>query len=217
MNYIGYYRVSTRKQLESGLSLEWQKKVVNYHVKNNDGILLAEFEETETGTRKRKRVEIYKAIDLCKQDINNSCIIVAKMDRLSRDVEFTYSLLNSKVKFLALDCPQANELTIGIMSVLAQEEARTINRRNKAAIETKRARGITMGYMPNLEVYRDKGLKRSLEVRKELYDIKHKKMAYHITDLAKLGWNLTDIVKRLNDAGYKTYYNQVKRLYLRYR
>lgn len=224
MRYIGYYRVSTRKQESNGMSLQWQKESVrDYISKQADGILFAEFSEAETGTRKRKRVEIYKAINLCKEDIENTTIIIARMDRLTRDVEFTYSLLNSKVKFQALDNLNANKTTIGIMAVLAQDEAERIQARNVMAIKTKRSKGIVLGNVSNLITGRAKGTLNSISKRKELAAEDNKQVTGHICDYRNAGWTYYKIAKRLNELGHKTVRGnkfspqQAQALYLRYR
>lgn len=92
--YVAYYRVSTQKQGSTGLGLQAQKNAVARHI-SDEGNLIGEFVEVETGTRKKKRVEIYKAIELAKA--NNAILIVAKLDRLARDVEFTSALYNANV------------------------------------------------------------------------------------------------------------------------
>ncbi|TPV31935.1 recombinase family protein [Paucihalobacter ruber] len=133
--YVAYYRVSTQKQGNSGLGLQAQKNAVAYQIKSNDQ-LIAEFTEVETGTRKKKRVEIYKAIELARA--NKAVLIVAKLDRLARDVEFTSALYNSGVEFLCCDNPTANKLTIQLLSVIAEHEAEVISKRIKEALKVKK-------------------------------------------------------------------------------
>jgi DNA invertase Pin-like site-specific DNA recombinase len=133
--YVAYYRVSTQKQGNSGLGLQAQKNAVANQIKSNDK-LIAEFTEVETGTRKKKRVEIYKAIELARA--NKAVLIVAKLDRLARDVEFTSALYNSGVEFLCCDNPTANKLTIQLLSVIAEHEAEVISKRIKEALKVKK-------------------------------------------------------------------------------
>lgn len=135
--YVAYYRVSTQKQGSTGLGLEAQKNAVANHI-NNKGNLVGEFTEVETGTRKKKRVEIYKAIELAKA--NKATLIVAKLDRLARDVEFTSALFNGGVEFICCDNPNANKLTIQLLSVIAEHEAEVISKRIKDALAVKKAK-----------------------------------------------------------------------------
>jgi DNA invertase Pin-like site-specific DNA recombinase len=133
--YVAYYRVSTQKQGNSGLGLQAQKNAVANHI-SDKGNLVGEFTEVETGTRKKKRVEIYKAIELAKA--NKAILIVAKLDRLARDVEFTSALFNGGVEFICCDNPNANKLTIQLLSVIAEHEAEAISKRIKDALRVKK-------------------------------------------------------------------------------
>lgn len=140
--YVAYYRVSTQKQGNSGLGLQAQKNAVANHI-SEKGSLVGEFTEIETGTRKRKRVEIYKAIEEAKS--NKAILIVAKLDRLARDVEFTSALYNGGVEFICVDNPNANKLTIQLLSVIAEHEAEVISKRIKDALKVKKdkiAKGV---------------------------------------------------------------------------
>jgi DNA invertase Pin-like site-specific DNA recombinase len=140
--FVAYYRVSTQKQGSSGLGLQAQKNAVANHISDN-GNLVGEFTEVETGTRKKKRVEIYKAIEEAKS--NKAILIVAKLDRLARDVEFTSALYNGGVEFICVDNPNANKLTIQLLSVIAEHEAEVISKRIKDALAVKKdkiAKGI---------------------------------------------------------------------------
>jgi len=133
--FVAYYRVSTQKQGNSELGLQAQKNAVANHV-NDKGNLVGVFTEIETGTRKKKRIEIYKAIELAKS--NKATLIVAKLDRLARDVEFTSALFNAGVDFICCDNPSANKLTIQILSVIAENEAEVISKRIKDALKVKK-------------------------------------------------------------------------------
>ena len=122
--FVCYFRVSTQKQGFDGLGISSQKAAVKNYVRREDAEIIAEFTEVETGTRKRKRIEIYKAIDLAKK--LGATLIVAKLDRLARDVEFTSALFNANVDFICCDNPTANKLTIQLLSVIAEHEAEVI-------------------------------------------------------------------------------------------
>ena len=130
MKYVAYYRVSTQRQNESQLGLKAQRKAVEQFI--NPELIYKEFTEIETGTNKRKRPILSEALELCKE--LDATLVIAKLDRLSRNVSFVSSLMDSKVKFKAVDMPDANELTITIMSAIAQHEASVISKRIKDAL-----------------------------------------------------------------------------------
>ncbi len=136
--FVCYFRVSTQKQGSEGLGVSAQKDAVNRYVGNENAEILGEFTEVETGTRKRRRVEIYKAIDFAKK--NGATLLVAKLDRLARDVEFTSALYNAGVDFICCDNPTANKLTIQLLSVIAEHEAEVISSRIKSALAVKKER-----------------------------------------------------------------------------
>jgi len=129
--YVGYFRVSTKDQGESGLGLQSQRQSVNKMF----GECIAEFTEVESG-RKKNRPELLKAIEMCKQ--KGATLVVAKLDRLSRDPLFVFTLRDSGVKFIAADNVHANDLTIGLLAVIAGNEATLIRTRTKAALAVKK-------------------------------------------------------------------------------
>jgi DNA invertase Pin-like site-specific DNA recombinase len=202
--YVAYYRVSTKKQGESKLSLEWQQSEVKRYVQRTNGVLLAEYTEVETGTRKRKRIEIYKAIAQCKQE--GATLIVAKLDRLSRDAEFTFNLMNSDVKFICLDLPEANETTIGIMASIAQGEAKRISERIRNAFQRKREKeGRTkIGNIDNIKGRYNKGAKISAQVRSELARVKNQVAVQLICDYRNdANYTFNKIADKLNALAIK--------------
>lgn len=131
MKYIAYYRVSTQRQGQSQLGLKAQREAVERFI--SPELIDKEFTEVETGTNKRNRPILNEAIELCKK--YDATLIIAKLDRLARNVAFVSSLMDSKVKFKAVDMPEANELTIHIMSAIAQHEAKVISTRIKEALK----------------------------------------------------------------------------------
>ena len=133
--FIAYYRVSTQSQGKSGLGLQAQKNAVANYVGDN-GEILCEFTEIESGTRKKKRVEIYKAIEMAKR--NKAILCVGKLDRLARDVEFTAALYNGGIEFVCCDNPNANKLTIQLLSVISEHEASVIASRITDALDVKK-------------------------------------------------------------------------------
>lgn len=145
MKFVAYYRVSTAKQGQSGLGLEAQRASVAGYIK--DGKLLAEHVEVESGKRD-DRPELARAIESARRE--GATLIIAKLDRLSRSVAFIFKLRDAGVRFLCVDMPEANTLTIGLLAALAQHERELISERTKAALKAKKARGCVLGTPRNL-------------------------------------------------------------------
>lgn len=216
--YIAYYRVSTQKQGASGLGLQAQKNAVANHV-NEKGTLLEEFTEVETGTRKKKRVEIYKAIAMAKAQ--KATLIVAKLDRLARDVEFTSALYNGGVDFICVDNPNANKLTIQLLSVIAEHEAEVISKRIKEALAIKKEKiekGIyinkdgsimtpvngeyRLGNPNGFGKYQKKGVEK---IKENAYNNKNNIQAMDIVvNSRKEGMSFQSIADKLNRLQYTT-------------
>lgn len=140
--FVSYIRVSTARQGASGLGLEAQTKAVTDYLNGGDWTVLASFTEIESG-RKNDRAELAKALQLCK--LTGATLVVAKLDRLARDAHFLLSLGKAGVEFVAADMPFANKLTVGIMAMVAEEEAKAISVRTKAALAAAKARGVKLG------------------------------------------------------------------------
>ncbi len=130
LRYVAYYRVSTKRQGQSGLGLEGQEAAVEAFMSGRRGQLIASFKEVESGKRVR-RPQLDDALRLCSRE--GAILVVAKLDRLARNVRFISTLMESDVKFKALDLPEANEMTIHILAAVAEAEARGISERTKAA------------------------------------------------------------------------------------
>ena len=124
-NYIGYYRVSTTKQGESGLGLNAQAESVKQFLQNK-GKLIQDFVEVESG-KNSQRPLLIAAINKCIE--TNSTLVIAKLDRLSRDANFILTLQKSNVEFVCVDMPDANNLTVGIMALIAQQELERTSKR----------------------------------------------------------------------------------------
>jgi len=135
--YVAYYRVSTKKQGKSGLGLDAQRDTVQKFIKRNGDRIIAEFTEVESG-KNNDRLELSKAIEMAKE--NDATLVIAKLDRLSRNVSFISQLMDEKVKFVCCDMPEANELTIHIFAAMAQFERKRISERIKEALGAKRVR-----------------------------------------------------------------------------
>ena len=139
---IAYYRVSTARQGESGLGLEAQRHAVSHFLELGQWELAAEFTEVESGKRKN-RPQLNEALALCKK--LKATLIIAKLDRLARNLHFVSGLMESSVDFVAVDNPTANRLTIQILAAVAEDEARRISERTKAALARAKARGTKLG------------------------------------------------------------------------
>lgn len=141
--YVSYVRVSTERQGKSGLGLEAQQFAVREFLKGSRGSLLAEFIEIETG-RRRDRPQLLAALDLCAR--RRATLVVGKLDRLARNVAFISSLLESRVRFKALDMPEADPTFLQMAAVFAEWEAKRISERTSAALLAAKARGQKLGW-----------------------------------------------------------------------
>lgn len=148
--FVTYYRVSTQRQGRSGLGLEAQKSLVNGYLAARNGREIATFTEVESG-KLNERPQLQAALQRCAA--TGATLIVAKLDRLSRDAGFLMTLRNGDTKFQALDLPEANTLTLGVMAAMAQHERETISARTKAALAARRARGQPLGTPRDLSAY----------------------------------------------------------------
>jgi len=140
--FIAYYRVSTRRQGASCLGLEAQQKAVRDYLNGGRWQLVEEVVEVESGKRD-DRPQLAHALDLCRAW--RATLVIAKLDRLARNVEFTARLMNSGVEFVAVDFPQANRLTVHILAAMAEHEREMISARTKAALAAARRRGVKLG------------------------------------------------------------------------
>lgn len=139
--FIAYYRVSTERQRASGLGLEAQTEAVARIART--GQLLAEYTETESGKRADNRPQLQAALAACKAQ--HATLLIARLDRLSRNVAFIAALMDSGVDFVACDMPEASRLTMHILAAVAEHEREMISARTKAALAAARARGIILG------------------------------------------------------------------------
>lgn len=142
MKIVTYKRVSTQRQGASGLGLEAQEAAIQAFIGENGAEAVGDFTEVESG-RKANRPQLNAAIALAKKQ--KATLVVAKLDRLARNVHFVSGMLESKVDFVALDFPQANKFTLHIMAAMAEHEALLISQRTKAALASAKIRGIQLG------------------------------------------------------------------------
>lgn len=140
--YVAYYRVSTDSQGVSGLGLEAQRGAVRRFICGR-GELLAEFTEVESGKRHKNRPQLLAALSQCES--RRAVLVIAKLDRLARNVAFIANLMNSKTQFVAVDMPAANRLTMHILAAVAEHERDMISQRTKDALAAAKARGTRLG------------------------------------------------------------------------
>jgi DNA invertase Pin-like site-specific DNA recombinase len=141
--FVAYYRVSTARQGRSGLGLEAQRQAVSDYLNGGAWDLVAEFTEIESGKR-NDRPELSRALELCRRQ--KATLVIAKLDRLARNVAFIANLMESRVDFVAVDMPQANRLTVHILAAVAEHEREMIVARTKAALAAAKARGKLLGW-----------------------------------------------------------------------
>ncbi len=145
--YVAYYRVSTAAQGRSGLGLEGQQAAVAGYLATQHHELVGSFTEIESG-RNSDRPQLTAALALARRQ--KATVVIAKLDRLARSVAFISAIMESGVEFIAADMPAANRLTIQIMAVIAENEARMISERTKVALAAAKARGVVLGNRANL-------------------------------------------------------------------
>jgi DNA invertase Pin-like site-specific DNA recombinase len=145
--FVAYYRVSTARQGRSGLGLDAQREAVAGYVNGGAWSLVAEFTEVESG-KDNARPQLAAALAACR--LHGARLVIAKLDRLSRNAAFLLTLRDGGVRFVAADMPDANEMTIGILAVVAQHEREQISARTKAALAVAKARGRKLGNPANL-------------------------------------------------------------------
>lgn len=197
--FVAYYRVSTARQGRSGLGLEAQKKAVADFLNGGSWQLLAEFVEVESG-KSEDRPELEQALATC--DLSGATLVVAKLDRLSRNLAFLAKLQESGARFVAADMPEANELTIHIMAAVAQAERKAISARTKEALAAAKARGVKLGgNRGNPEDLR-KGPAKSAEVRSKQARARASKVRRQIEAIANAeAASLRQIATTLNERG----------------
>ena len=202
MKYIAYYRVSSIQQKSSGLSLEAQRETVLQFIRNNGNKLIGEFTETESGKNDR-RPQLLQAIALSKKE--DATLVIAKLDRLSRNVSFISYLMDAHVRFVACDMPEATDFTIHIFAALAQQERKFISQRTKAALDAKRLREPEWkpGTPANLTA---EGRVKSHEFlrRQASEDIRNRHAYHFMKPLIQGGATYADVARALNAEGYVT-------------
>jgi DNA invertase Pin-like site-specific DNA recombinase len=164
MRYVTYCRVSTDKQGVHGLGMDAQRDAVELHARRTGGEIVAAYIEVESG-KKNDREQLRCAIQHCRAA--SAVLLIAKLDRLARNVAFVSALMDSGIEFVAADMPTANRLTIHILAAVAEHEAAMISARTKAALAQAKARGTKLGGYRGVIVNADAGRQRSVSCRQQ--------------------------------------------------
>lgn len=196
---IAYYRVSTAKQGASGLGLEAQQAAVMAYAKANGLVIVQSFVEIETGTGKRQRVEIFKALDECKR--TGAKLLIAKLDRLARNVHFISGLMESHVDFVCVDSPNVTPLTLHVLAAVAEQEAKLISKRTKDALTAAKARGIELGTPANMTT---EAQRKGAQANRARAIEANSKLTNYVGMLQSSGLTFEAIADRLNADGYRT-------------
>jgi DNA invertase Pin-like site-specific DNA recombinase len=204
--FISYLRVSTARQGASGLGLEAQREAVSRYLNGGRWQLVQEIVEVESGKR-NDRPAIAEALRLCR--LHKATLVIAKLDRLARNVHFISSLMESGVDFVACDFPEANRLTVHILAAVAEHEASMISSRTKAALQAAKARGVALGgqrgSLERMKGMAAKGTRMSATVRQEAAAKRRDDLLPVIEELRGNGaTSLRAIAERLNGAGLTT-------------
>ena len=199
--YVAYLRVSTQKQGYSGLGLEAQREIIQKHL--YDITPISEFIEVESG-RKSNRPKLKEALDLCRK--TGATLIVAKLDRLARNVYFLSSLLESDVEIVFCDFPQANKMVLHILSAISQYEAELTASRTKSALQAKKARGCKLGNPEHLLGKHDQAIQNSIMTCKTKADNNpnNKRAVAMLRTLVKEEHTLKEMADILNREGFVT-------------
>lgn len=205
---IAYARVSTQRQGQSGLGLESQQAAIAAYAASAKGQILATYVEVESG-RKADRPELAKALAHAKRA--KAKLVIAKLDRLARNVYFLAGLMESGVDFVACDNPTANRLTIHILAAVAEDEAIRISQRTKAALAAAKARGVLLGssrqgHWQNIEQKRREGALRGSEAARAKREAQTKPLYASVLPTVKhlreSGESLQAIADHLNNSGH---------------
>ena len=196
--FVAYYRVSTQKQGQSGLGLEAQQAAVASYLNGGAWELIGEFVEVETGKGANaldKRPKLRAALEICRKQ--GATLIIAKLDRLARNVHFVSGLLETGCDFVAADMPQANKVMIQMHAVMSEWERDQISVRTKAALAAAKARGVKLG------VAGSSNLERNIEERKIAANIFALKLAGVIQGFRASGLSQRAMVNQLNQIGIR--------------
>ena len=200
-SYVSYLRVSTQRQGTSGLGLQAQQEIIQKYL--NGCSPVAEFIEVESG-RKTNRPKLHEALELCKK--KKAILIVAKMDRLSRNVAFTSQLLDSGIEIVFCDFPKANRLVLTIIAAISEYEAGLIRKRTKEALQIKKDQGFKLGKPENLTNNLEKAITNSKKANAEKANNNpnNRRAVALIKNLINNTSNLSEMARQLNSEGFLT-------------
>ena len=198
-DFVAYARVSTAKQGRSGLGLEAQQTAINGFLREGDRLLLPTYVEVESG-KDDARPELAKALNRCQ--LTGATLLVAKLDRLSRNLAFIATLQDAGVRFVAADMPEANELTVHIMAAMAQHERKAISKRTKEALAAAKAKGTKLGgWRGGPKVDHRLGVAAKRDKARAF----NSRVSEAITELQAQGISsLSDLARGLNEQGVRT-------------
>ncbi len=199
--YVAYLRVSTQRQGVSGLGLQAQQEIIRNYIGGGEPI--AEFVEVESG-RKTQRPKLHEALELCKK--KKATLIVAKMDRLSRNVTFTSQLLDSDIEIVFCDFPKANRLVLTIIAAISEYEAGLIRQRTRAALQVKKEQGHKLGKPENLTGNLETAIERSRQTNQEKAagNPNNKRAVAMLKILIRETDNMSEMARILNKEGFQT-------------
>lgn len=200
--FVTYLRVSTKRQGDSGLGLDAQRKAVSDYLNGGTWTVCGEYVEVESGKSDLNRPQLQRAITACR--VYGAKLLIAKFDRLSRDAHFLLGLEKAGIEFVATDNPHANRLTVGIMALVADEERRAISTRTKVALAAAKARGVKLGG--------DRGAILTAEAKAKGVEVRQAKAQGRATDLAPIlseiraagAATLQAVADALNERGVPT-------------
>ncbi|MGA2974702.1 MAG: recombinase family protein [Spirochaetia bacterium] len=194
---IAYYRVSTQRQGASGLGLDAQRVSVESLCKSRGWGIVAEYKDVESG-RHDDRPGLTAALAECKT--GGAVLVIAKLDRLARKASFVTRLQDERVRFIAADMPEANEMTVGILAAVAQGEAKAISDRTRVALAVAKARGKKLGNPQNLTpeaMAKGRAAKHEKAVKAANGSMRH------AVNYRKAGYTLQRIADELNATGQR--------------
>ncbi|KIN60683.1 Resolvase [Sulfitobacter noctilucae] len=192
-DFVTYFRVSTARQGESKLGLDAQKSATDRFVARSNGKVVREFIEVESGKRNH-RPKLEEALSLCIE--SGATLLIAKLDRLARNVHFISGLLESKVRFVAVDMPNADRFMLHVYAAMAEEEARRISERTISALQAAKARGVRLGENAKSVEKRNSSFANdfSLQVGPLIEDLRNEK-----------GLSFREVAEELNRRGIRAF------------
>ena len=202
--FVSYLRVSTQRQGQSGLGIEAQRKAVADYIAATGGKLLAEYVEIESGKRDDNRPKLAEARAAC--DRQRATLVIARLDRLARNVRFVATLLESKAGFIAVDQPEADRAFLQMAAVFAEWEGRKISERTRAALAAAKARGKPLGWsIPSRAGEAQRAAAVAVERRTASADAFARKMLRTVRSLQRDGVStLAALADALNGEGHRT-------------